>query len=149
MKLEGIGSRVVKSCLMKLDLSSLKKAIESLTKAISRSLKEPEDEEVRDAVIQRFEYTYELCWKMLKRQLEREVPNPAEVDQWSFRDLLRTAAERGILTQIEAWFEYRRQRNLTTHVYDEKKSKSVYQTATRFLPDAQALLRALQNRSDG
>lgn len=140
---------MVEFSLMKLDLSSLKKAIESLKKAVDRSRKEPADEEVRDAVIQRFEYTYELCWKMLKRQLEQEVPNPAEVDQWSFQDLLRTAAERGILTQIDSWIEYRRQRNVTTHVYDEKKSKSVYQAATRFLPDAQALLTALQKRSDG
>ena len=79
---------------MILDLSSLRKALKSLDHAIERSKKNPRDEEIRDAVIQRFEYTYELSWKMLKRQLESEHPAPVEVDALSFRDLLREAAER-------------------------------------------------------
>ena len=52
---------------MKLDFSSLKKAVKSLGKAIARTQKAPSDEELRDAVIQRFEYTYELACKMMKR----------------------------------------------------------------------------------
>ena len=56
--------------MKKLDLTSLKKALTSLQKAIERYGLEPEDEEVRDSVIQRFEYSYELCWKMLSKQLQ-------------------------------------------------------------------------------
>jgi len=55
--------------LKKLDLTSLEKALTSLQKAIERYGREPEDEEVRDSVIQRFEYSYELCWKMLSKEL--------------------------------------------------------------------------------
>ena len=86
--------------MAKLDLSSLSKALESLSKAVERSQREPDDEEVRDAVIQRFEYSYDLCWKMLKRAIERDSAVPAEVDQMSFRDL-------------------------TSHTYDRAKTVSV------------------------
>ena len=51
--------------MKKLDFISQEKALTSLQKTIERYGREPEDEEVRDSVIQRFEYSYELCWKML------------------------------------------------------------------------------------
>lgn len=131
---------------MKLDFSSLKKAIKSLRKAIVRAQKAPRDEELRDAVIQRFEYTYELAWKMMKRQIENESPNPAEIDRLSFKDLLRTAAEKGIVSDVEKWLIYRDQRNITSHTYDEDDAKSVYETAIVFIDDAEALLLDLEKR---
>ncbi|MGD9153575.1 MAG: nucleotidyltransferase substrate binding protein [Gammaproteobacteria bacterium] len=132
---------------MALDLSSLAKAISSLERAIVRSRDNPRDEELRDAVIQRFEYTYELCWKMLKRQIELEAANPAEIDALSFRDLLREAAEKGMIDNIEKWFVYREQRNITSHTYDENKAESVKQTAFSFIDDAKNLLNTLEKRS--
>jgi nucleotidyltransferase substrate binding protein (TIGR01987 family) len=131
---------------MRLDLSSLRKAIDSLGRAIKRSKGNPDDEELRDAVIQRFEYTYELCWKMLKRQLEAESPNPAIIDTLSFHDLFREAAEKGFIDKVESWFTYREQRNITSHTYDQKKAVSVQQTAFMFINDAQKLLLALEKR---
>ena len=47
--------------MKKFDLTSLEKALTSLQKAFERNGREPEDEELRDSVIQRFEYSYELC----------------------------------------------------------------------------------------
>ena len=55
--------------MKKLDLTSLKKALTSLQKAIERYGREPDYEEVLDSVIQRFENGYELCWKMLSKEL--------------------------------------------------------------------------------
>lgn len=132
---------------MKLDFSSLKKAIGSLGRAIDRTRKAPADEELRDAVIQRFEYTYELAWKMMKRQMERESPNPAELDRLSFKDLLREAAEKGIIADAEAWLVYRDQRDITSHSYDEAQAKSVYETALKFFDDAKAVLAELEKRT--
>lgn len=131
---------------MKLDFSSFKKAIGSLGKAIVRTQKEPNDEELRDAVIQRFEYTYELAWKMMKRQIENESPNPSEIDMLPFKDLLRTAAEKGIISDVEQWLIYRDKRNITSHTYDEKEAKDVYDTALVFFKDAKNLLSNLENR---
>ena len=132
---------------MKLDLSSLEKALHSLERAAIRSQKSPKDEELRDAVIQRFEYSYELSWKMLKRQIEQDHPTPSEVDQLSFRDMLREAGERGLITDIEKWMDYREQRNITSHTYDDRKAKSVYQTALVFMKDAVSLLGELHKRN--
>lgn len=75
----------------KFDLSSLRKAIDSLARGVKRSASNPDDEELRDAVIHRFEYTYELCWRMIKRRIEMESAVPADVDGMSFRQLMREA----------------------------------------------------------
>lgn len=132
---------------MHLDLSSLSGALSGLEKAISRSVREPGDDMIRDSVIQRFEYSYELCWKMLKRQLEQDVAIPASVDAMPFKELIREGAERGYIQNPESWFEYRRQRNITAHTYNEKKALSVYNTAVQFLPDANELLTTLQQKN--
>jgi len=132
---------------MKLDYSALEKAAASLERGVERASSAPGDEELRDAVIQRFEYTYELCWKMLKRRIEADAATPSAVDGYSFRDLLREGAERGLIKNVEDWFGYREQRNITSHTYDEKKAASVYQTALQFLPDAKALLTELKERN--
>jgi nucleotidyltransferase substrate binding protein (TIGR01987 family) len=84
---------------------------------------------------------------MLKRKLEQDAPNPAEIDAMSFRQLIREGAERGFIGNPEAWFVYRNQRNITSHAYDEKKAKSVHLTAVEFLPVAKELLMTLKQRS--
>ena len=132
---------------MTLDLTSWKRALASLQRAITRAIAAPQDEELRDAVIQRFEYSYELSWKMLKRHLEQVVPDPGAVDQWSFKELMREAAERGLIAAVEPWIEYRYQRNLTAHVYDEEKARGVYDSARSFIGDANALLDEVERRN--
>ena len=131
---------------MPLDFSSLNRALLSLRRGAERSLREPGDAEVRDGVIQRFEYSYELCWKMLKRQLERELPNPGDADRMSFTELVREGAERGLVAKPERWLRYRHYRNATSHAYDEAKAREVHAAAIEFLDDAEALLAALEAR---
>jgi len=135
-----------------LDLSPLQKALDSLLFAIERTERERADDIVddmlRDSVIQRFEYTYELCWKMLKRRLEMDVPSPESIDAMSFREMIREGAERGMIDDPLVWFEYRQKRNLTTHTYDETVAKDVYLAAVAFAGDAQTLLAALLQRND-
>ena len=66
---------------MQLDLSSLRKAVESLERALrvaddeafTSGLNEDQGETVRAGVIQSFEFTYELCWKFMKRWLEANL----------------------------------------------------------------------------
>lgn len=132
---------------MNLDYSALKKALASLERAIARATKASGDDELRDAVIQRFEYSYELCWKMLKRRLEQESPTPSNIDHLSFRELLREGAERGFVDDVEKWIVYREFRNLTSHVYDEEKAQKVYEEALKFFTDAKALLAKLEKKN--
>ena len=125
----------------KLILTPLKKAVASLEEAVLL----PETVIVRDATIQRFEYTFELAVKMIKRHLET-LPGTTDMDELNFRDLIRRAAEAGLVSDPEAWFEYREARNITSHAYDEKKAALVYATAKRFAQSADELTAELERR---
>lgn len=130
-----------------LDLSSLVQALASLKKALVRAKVAPGDDELRDACIQRFEYTYELSFKMLRRHLEMTSDNPQEVDAYAFRDVIRIGAEKGLVTHVEAWFDYREARNQTSHAYDREEAEGVYAMIPAFADDAQDLLDHLQKKT--
>ena len=138
-----------------LDLSALKKACGSLELAIAdasdvdfiRKLSASQKQLIIAGVIHNFEFTYELVFKMLKRQLEMDAASPAEIDQYSFRNLLRTAAERGLIVNVEDWFEYRRLRNITSHTYNLDKAKIVFDKTILFKDDALAVLCELIKRN--
>lgn len=131
---------------MNLDFSSYEKALSSLQRVLERSYTVPGDEDIRDACIQRFEYTYELAFKMLKRQLEQELPSSEELDQLSFKELVRVGAERGLIAVPERWFDYRAKRNITSHTYDEEKAREVFTVLADFAADAADLLKHLKSR---
>jgi nucleotidyltransferase substrate binding protein (TIGR01987 family) len=122
-----------------LDFSSLAKAVKSLDAALAAAKTRLNDEFVRDASIQRFEYTYELCIRSLRRQLEAMSDSPAEIDGLGYRDMIRTGVERGLITSEEQWFGYRELRNITSHVYDPKKAEQVFSALPGFLRDAKKL----------
>lgn len=112
----------------------------SLEVALTRSSEVPLDDVIRDACIQRFEFTYELSHKMLKRFLEATSANPAEVDAMSFQDLIRLGSERGLL--LGDWFqwrEFRGARAATSHTYDEHKAAEVFAQIPSFVEEARFL----------
>jgi nucleotidyltransferase substrate binding protein (TIGR01987 family) len=100
-------------------------------------------------VVQHFEFTFELCWKMLKRQLERELPSPTELDSASYRELLRIGHQRGLVVAVEPWFEFRELRNITAHAYAKEKANKVVAGSPALLEQARLLLNAIEARNDG
>ena len=98
-------------------------------------------------VIQNFEFVYEISTKMLRRRLELDALNPSEVDFANFRDVLRIAAEKGLIADVQVWFGYRQMRNITAHTYDHDKAQQVYQGTLLFIDDARALLARLEARN--
>ena len=132
----------------KLILTSLENAIASLQDALNEYAKE-EDPYVRDAVIQRFEYTYELSHKLLKRHLEATAANPDEIDTLSFQDLIRLGSERQLLRSgWEKWSLYRKLRGTTSHTYDEAKAQEALKKIPEFYEEAHFLLQQLQKQYD-
>jgi nucleotidyltransferase substrate binding protein (TIGR01987 family) len=130
-----------------LDYTSLLKALSSLNEAVTEFQKQNSNAFIRDASIQRFEYSYELTHKMLKRFLEMTEPSAEEIDQMSFQNLIRTGAERGLLQNSwDKWSVYRHARNLTSHTYDESKAIEVCSVIPDFLQEAQYFLAQLQSR---
>ncbi len=131
---------------MSLDLSSFAKAIDALKRGLKRAGAAPQDEELRDACIQRFEFTYELAIKMLTRYLEMSGPSSANIDKLDFKEMIRVAAEKGIIASPQIWFTFRHARNLTSHTYDSSTAVEVYSGIGAFLKEAEALYAELESR---
>lgn len=132
---------------MTLELTPLEKSIASLNEALQEHAKDEENDFVRDASIQRFEFTYDLSHKMLKRFLEMTSANPAELDKISFQDLIRTGDEKGLLLNgWDVWIGYRKARNITSHTYDEAKAAEVFAIIPDFYEESKFLLEKLQER---
>ena len=122
----------------KLDLTSFGKALESLEAVVLL----PESDIVRDATIQRFEYTYEQSWKMIKRHLD--WAGHADTASLSKRELFREAANARLIADADAWFGFHQARNQTSHTYDSAAAEEVYEAAVKFAPAARALLTELK-----
>jgi hypothetical protein len=78
-----------------LDFSNLAKAALTLSSAMAETAAQPDDLLARDGCIQRFEYTYELCVKSIRRQLEEMSDSPGEIDALGYKDMMRMATSTG------------------------------------------------------
>ena len=76
----------------------------------------------------------------VKRHLEREMPSPSELDGLSYRELFRLGHQRGLVTAVEPWFEFRELRNITAHTYARDKALKVAAGAPALLEQARVLL---------
>ncbi|MDI6732050.1 MAG: nucleotidyltransferase substrate binding protein [Candidatus Margulisbacteria bacterium] len=94
-------------------------ALERLNKALQS---EP-TEMNRDATIQRFEFTYELAWNILKKYLAQ-----IGIDCLNPRDCFMAAFQQKIidLEDEDTWIGMIKDRNLSSHVYDEDTAKKIY-----------------------
>lgn len=139
---------------MPLDLGSLTHAIQALRDAIDvehLAVTNPAFDArarivLKAGVIQSFEFTYELCWKFMKRWLESNVGR-AYAEGVARRELFRLAAENGLVTDIERWMDAHHARNRTSHTYDEDTADEVLTVAREFVHDAEQLSAALVARN--
>ncbi|MBI2092107.1 MAG: nucleotidyltransferase substrate binding protein [Deltaproteobacteria bacterium] len=91
--------------MKELDFTGYENALKTLKTAIKKSrLNELE----RDGAIQRFEYTFELAWKMIRKALL--AMGRAEVSS-SPRPIFRDALEEGLIEDIKNWFAFLEARN--------------------------------------
>jgi len=131
-----------------LDFSSLGNAITQLRTGLEMFNVSPENELYRDGVIQRFEFTYGLCHRMLLRFLGLASPDPEEIGQMSFASLVRTGSELGLLKSgWDNWQSFREARNITSHTYNRKKAERVMNVIPDFLTEAEFLYEQLQQRN--
>ena len=97
--------------------AEFKRALNRLVDALAQ----PDNEFTRDAVIQRFEFTYELAWKALKNYLLIK-----DIDVRNAKDTLKASLEQGLIHDGGAWSNLHYQRNLTSHTYDLELAIEVY-----------------------
>ena len=140
---------------MKLNLSSLKKAIDLLRKALQITADKMLEEQINDdeidlikaGVIQNFELTYELCWKLMKRWIQTNI-SAEIVDGVTRRELFRLSAENRLIIDVDEWMEYHRVRNISSHTYEREIAEEVYQIAKGFLNASMDFLVRLEMRND-
>jgi nucleotidyltransferase substrate binding protein (TIGR01987 family) len=137
-----------------LELTSLRKAINSLERALAVARIEivgpvdsDREEVIRAGVIQNFELAYELCWKFMKRWLETNLSSDA-VDGLSMKELFRLSAERKLIDRVEPWFSYHLHRNKTSHTYEHATANEVFASSVDFLADAKSFLKNLESKND-
>ncbi len=97
------------------------------TQAVSRLkevFKETKTDLVRDATIQRFEFCFELAWKLMA-----SVAQYKGVDVNNPRDAIRTAAKLGLIDDPTQWLKLLEVRNLTAHTYREPIADEAYKQA--------------------
>ncbi len=133
---------------MTVDLGPLRRTIGALQEALFTYQSRTTDESLRvllrDATIQRFEFTFEVAWKTLKRFLEES--SIESIDRLTNRQLFRLGFEQGLLRDSAAWMLYLGRRNLTSHVYSEAIAAQVFEVIPQFLEDARFLLAQLEQR---
>lgn len=103
---------------------------------LRESLALPKNDIVRDSVIQRFEFTVELSWKVLHKVLKASGVSEALTP----KNVIREGARLGLIADPEAWIQFLEDRNLTSHTYKENLAERVYASAQRIPPFVDALL---------
>lgn len=131
-----------------IDLSTLGRALAQLDEALQfwreQAPQAPLKRHLRAAVIQSFEFSYELSVRMLRRVLTERAASADRVADLSFNDLLRLGADAGLLPDPMDWRRWRDMRNATSHAYDEERAEEVAQGAVLFLREARRLFLAME-----
>ena len=113
------------------DISSLENATKRLGEVLQRYNLNINDDVIRDSVIQRFEFTYSLVLKTLKKYFMRNAFLTEDLNQMTFNELVRTANQLNLLkSNLEKWAKFREMRNLTSHTYDEEVALKVIKIIT-------------------
>lgn len=108
---------------------------------LTEAVAQPESELIRDATIQRIEFTFEVVWKTLKLYLERqgyECGGPRPTLKKAFAENLIATTE-----EADVWFRMLEERNLTSHAYDEALARRIY---THIVGDYAPLLARMAGR---
>ena len=104
-----------------------------------------EQEAVQDSLIKRCEYTLEIAWKICNKHLEEE--GFAEAATGSPKSIIRLAAQRNLIRNPEAWFNYLRFRQDTSHDYSSDKAEAVLDIAEGFYEDVVILYQGMTGES--
>lgn len=98
------------------------RASQRLTEALTEYAATPASTVLRDGVIQRFEFTFELAWKSLKEYMEDQG---ATGDLNFPKGVLKAAYAAGLISDETVWLDMLASRNITSHIYDDAQAAQV------------------------
>lgn len=108
------------------------KALQQLKEAVELKRQRELSNLEKQGMIQAFEYTHELAWKMLSDFLKSR--GAAEI--YGSRDASRQAFQLGLVEDGELWMKMIQSRNLTSHVYDESIAEEMIRLISDHYYDA-------------
>ncbi len=91
------------------------KALKQLESAVNKYA-DTEIDIIKEGIVQRFEFTHELAWKLMQDILQEE----GFTDIIGSRTATKTAFNRNLINDGDTWLEMIKSRNITVHTYDEK-----------------------------
>lgn len=105
---------------LKLKHEDFSRALTKLHAALAKDI--TEDELYLDGLIQRFEFCFELSWKIMKAFLDYEG-----IEVNSPRSAIRKAFQTELIADAEAWLDMLEKHNLSSHTYDAETANEIYQ----------------------
>lgn len=98
------------------------KAVIRLSEALDELAQNPDSTVVRDGVIQRFEFTFELAWKSLREYMEDQG---VVTDAIFSKQVFKSAYAANMIDDEQLWVGMLNARNITSHVYDDAQAAQV------------------------
>lgn len=113
------GAMVMTKLQIEMKQADYHRAVMRLQSALE---KEPDaDDMYLDATIQRFEFSFELAWKLMKCVLDYEG-----IEVSSPRSSIRESWKQGMIVDAETWLDMQEKRNLSAHTYNEVTALEIY-----------------------
>lgn len=122
------------------------RACTRLNEALTEYNASPESSVLRDGVIQRFEFTFELGWKSLKEYMEDQG---ASGELQFPKGVLKAAYAAELISDADVWLDMLASRNITSHIYDDAQAAQVLEAIRdRYSVPFNALKEFYERRKD-
>jgi nucleotidyltransferase substrate binding protein (TIGR01987 family) len=136
-------------------LSNYRKAVTKLSQSVEYIQKMNQinseldivlDEMIKEGLIQRFEYTHELAWNLMKDYASFQGNSTIG----GSRDATREAFQLQIIENGKIWMDMIGSRNKTSHTYNEDTAKEIYtKILSDYFPAFVAFLQKMEEKSAG
>jgi nucleotidyltransferase substrate binding protein (TIGR01987 family) len=97
---------------------NLEKAYSQFQEALVAHLQDHENKLIRLALVQTFEFTYELCWKTLNDYLDYSGIKDIRLP----RDVIKQSFQADLISDGQMWIDMLDDRNLMSHTYSEENA---------------------------
>ncbi|WP_319227442.1 nucleotidyltransferase substrate binding protein [Draconibacterium orientale] len=121
--------------------ANYKKALDTLSQGIEQHFEKELSDLEKQGVIQGFEFTHELSWKVMQDFLKYQ----GETNLYGSKDATRLAFNRGLITNGEGWMNMITDRNLSSHTYQEEIAEQIF---NRIVNDYFELLRQFEKKME-
>ncbi len=134
--------------LSEIALVTFGKALAALERALVRMATSPNDEVIRDACIQRFEFTFDLAHKVLVGQIEHDATVSEETMAIPNREsFAKEIARSSLVDDAGVWIGFHDKRILAPHAHEFASAEDVFSVIPEFAVSARKLLQTLHSSS--